>query len=74
MEWPSMKTITLINCDNLNRLFLGQQSAPNLAFLDFEQGYFEKMIWVDDQTAGRFEHWDIGESSSSSGDHLLLYH
>lgn len=54
MEWPSLEDMSLFECDKLNRLFWGHQSALSLKYLNISEECFEKMIWEDDEAASRF--------------------
>ncbi|KMZ56053.1 NB-ARC domain-containing disease resistance protein [Zostera marina] len=54
MEWHSLNYLHVYNCKKLNRLFMGENSAPALHSIDCSKEWFDKLLWEDQQTERRF--------------------
>ncbi|KMZ73505.1 NB-ARC domain-containing disease resistance protein [Zostera marina] len=54
MEWHSLEYLYVWDCEKLNRLFMGKNSAPNLQFMYCRKEWFDKLLWEDRQTESRF--------------------
>ncbi|KMZ73503.1 hypothetical protein ZOSMA_147G00150 [Zostera marina] len=53
MEWHSLKSLRVWNCEKLNRLFMGENSAPNLDSMNCSEEWFNKLLWEDQQAKNR---------------------